>query len=305
MNRFEVNILGCSSATPTSMRFPTSQLINFYENLYLVDCGEGTQMQLRRYRHKMNNINHIFISHLHGDHYFGLIGLLSSLHLLGRTQDLQLYGPEPLMDILISQFRASNTYLRYYIHFTPTDPKNPKVLVDDKFLKVTSFPLDHRIDTCGFLFQEQNLQRHIIRSMVDEFEVPQYAFNRLKNGEDFAMEDGTVIKNTDVTSPATKARLYAFCSDTAYSEAILPFIKNADLLYHEATFMNDLAQRAAETKHSTTYQAASIALKAEVNQLLIGHYSARYHDVEPLLAECKEIFENTLLAKEGSVFRVG
>lgn len=304
MSRFEVNILGCSSATPTSFRYPTSQLINYNEKLYMVDCGEGTQMQLRRFKHKMSHIDHIFISHLHGDHYFGLIGLLSSFHLLGRTKDLYLFGPEPLMEILIAQFRASKTYLKYYIHFTPTDPANPKVLVDEKHLKITSFPLDHKIDTCGFLFQEQHLLRHINRESVNFHKVPHYDLNRLKEGEDFINEDGKTIPNDELTKAANARRSYAFCSDTAYNEAIIPYIKGVDLLYHEATFMNDMAERATLTKHSTTYQAASIALKAEAKQLLIGHYSARYRKLEPILAECKEIFNNTLLAEEGKSYSV-
>ncbi len=304
MNPFDVHILGCSSATPTSMRYPTSQIVQFYNDFFMVDCGEGTQMQLRRYQHKMNRIDHIFISHLHGDHYFGLVGLLSSLHLLGRTKDLNLYGPEPLMDILVSQFRASKTYLRYHINFTPTNPNNQKVLVDKKFLKVTSFPLDHKIDTCGFLFEEQNLLRHINREAVNEHQIPHYALNSLKEGNDYVQDDGSIIPNESLTNPPHEARSYAFCSDTAYNENVLPIIKQVHLLYHEATFMNDLADRAAETKHSTTYQAASIALKANAGKLLIGHYSARYYDLKPLLAECREIFENTILAEEGKKYSV-
>lgn len=259
--RFEVLVLGCSSATPMFGRHPTAQLININEQLMLVDCGEGTQMQLSKFGIKQNKIKAIFISHLHGDHYLGLPGLLSSMHLMGRNRPLKLYGPPGLIDILELQFRYSETTLRYPLEFQATDPEKENRIYQDEIMSVSSFPLDHRIPCTGFRFEE-NRKLPVLRS-------------------------------------------YAYCSDTAATDRYLPFIAGVDLLYHEATFMHDMLDRAVETFHSTALQAGAVARESKVGKLIIGHYSARYRDLEPLLAEARTEFENTELAVEGRWYEVG
>lgn len=301
---FRVTILGSNSAIPTAKRKPTAQLLNVAERFLLIDCGEGTQMQLRQYKIKMQRINHVFISHLHGDHYFGLIGLISTMHLLGREKELHVYADIHLKEIIQVQLDASKTELAYPLFFHPLDYEEPKLLFEDEKLQVSSFPLKHSIDCCGFLVKEKQLERRIIREAIVKHSIPVSEIPAIKGGGDFTKPDGTRISHWESTKSAHRARSYAFCSDTAYCEAIVPIVQGVDLLYHEATFKNDLQDRAAYTFHSTTGQAADIAKLANVKRLVVGHYSQRYHDLSSLLEEVQEVFPNSELAEEGKVFEI-
>ena len=301
---FTLTILGCSSATPTSERNPTAQLLNHGENLFLIDCGEGTQVSLRRMHIHFQRIKHIFISHLHGDHFYGLIGLVSSMHLLGRTEPLHIYGPPTLKEILDMQLMASQTTLLYPLEFHATQAETPEVIFEDKQITVSSFPMLHRIPTTGFLFREKPYERKLRKDMLELLKIPVHLIPRLRAGEDYTASDGTVHPNASITLESPAPRTYAFCSDTAYDEQIIPVIEGASLLYHETTFMNDREANASDKFHSTTGQAATIAAKAGVKKLLIGHYSARYDDLQPLLNEAREVFPETELTVDGSIFEI-
>lgn len=296
---FEVHILGCGSALLTSMRNQSAQVVKVQDRQFLIDCGEGTQVQLRNQKIRMQSINHIFISHLHGDHYFGLPGLLSTFHLLGRENEIHLYGPSELKGLIYSLLRASNTYLNYDLHFHPLNFEHPELLFEDKRVAVHSFPMRHSVDTCGFVIREKPKLRKINRSATDAYDIPVFELNGVKEGKDHVTADGQVIANEKLTFDPDASRSYAYCSDTSYFPQICDSIKHVDLLYHEATFGNDQEKLAKKTKHSTAKHAALIAKKAEVKQLVIGHYSARYTDLNVLLNEAKEEFPNTLLADDG------
>lgn len=301
---FQLTILGCNSAIPTTKRKPTAQLLNVAERLFLIDCGEGTQLQLRQYKIKMQRISHVFISHLHGDHYFGLIGLISTMHLLGREKELHIHGHPKLKEIINMQLDASNTILRYPIFFHPFRFDIPSVILEDDKLTIETIPLNHSIPCCGFLFKEKQQDRRMKKEMIERYDIPLKEVPIIKGGADFVTEEGEVISHWELTSPAVKARSYAYCSDTAFHEPIISQIKGVDLLYHEATFLHELQERAEQTKHSTAFQAAIIAKKSEVGQLIIGHYSQRYNDLTPLLSEAKSTFENTVLGEEGKMYEV-
>jgi ribonuclease Z len=301
---FEVTILGSSSATPTAFRHPTSQVLNINEKLFMIDCGEGTQIQLIRYKIKYQRINHIFISHMHGDHYFGLVGFLSTMHLQGRNTPLNIYGPPELEQILQLQLNNNGNHLNYQIIFHALEQTESKVIFEDKELQIETIVLSHRIPCTGFLFREKERPRKLIRDKVIEYDLPISAFHDLKDGKDYIDENGKVYKNEDFTTPSRAPRSYAYCSDTIYNEAILPQINNVDLLYHESTFMNDSILRAQETFHTTSLQAGIIAAKAKAQKLIIGHFSARYRDLQPVLLEARSQFENTSLAIEGEKFRI-
>ncbi len=301
---FRVTILGSNSAIPTTKRKPTAQLLNVAERFLLIDCGEGTQMQLRKYKIKMQRISHVFISHLHGDHYFGLIGLISTMHLSGRKKELHVYADPQLKEIIMIQLEASKTELAYPLFFHPLDYKAPKLLFEDEKIQVKSFPLKNSIDCCGFLVKERQLERRMISEAIMEHNIPVNCIPGIKSGDDFTKSDGTIISHWKLTKSAHRARSYAFCSDTAYSEAIVPIVQGVDLLYHEATFKNDLQDRAAYTFHSTTGQAAEIAKLAEVRRLVVGHYSQRYNDLSCLLNEVQDVFPNSELAEEGKIFEI-
>lgn len=298
MEKFEVNILGCGSALPTTRHYSSSQVVNIREKLFMIDCGEGAQLQLRRSKLKFTRLNHIFISHLHGDHCFGLMGLISTFGLLGRTATLHIYAHEDLEKLLAPQLEYFCKGMTYEVAFHSINPNKAEVIYDDRSVSVTTIPLKHRIPTCGFLFQEKQTPNHIIRDMVDFYRVPVFELNRIKNGEDYVTPDGTVVPNHRLTTPSDPARSYAYCSDTAYQKSIIPQIKGVDLLFHEGTFAQCDAARAKETYHTTAAQAAEIALEAEAKQLVIGHFSARYEDESILLKEAQAIFPSTLLAKE-------
>ena len=298
MEKFEVNILGCGSALPTTRHFSSSQVVNIREKLFMVDCGEGAQLQLRRSKLKFTRLNHIFISHLHGDHCFGLMGLISTFGLLGRTASLHIYAHEELERLLAPQLEFFCKGMTYEVVFHPIDPAKAEVIYDDRSVSVSTIPLKHRIPTCGFLFQEKPTPNHIIRDMVDFYRIPVFELNRIKNGEDYITPEGVVVPNHRLTTPSAAPRSYAYCSDTICQTSIIPQIKGVDLLFHEGTFAQCDAARAKETFHTTAMQAAQIAVEAQVKQLVIGHFSARYEDEGILLKEAQALFPNTLLAKE-------
>jgi len=296
--KFDIHILGCGSAVPTSRHLLSSQVINIREKLFMIDCGEGTQFQLRKSRLKFSRLNRIFISHLHGDHFFGLFGLISTFGLLGRTADMHIYSPAGLKKTLGPVFDVFCANLSYKLFFHEFDVVEPVLLYEDRSVKITTIPLNHRMPCCGFLFNEKPRPAHILREEIDFHKIPVYEINRIKNGADYIKEDGTVIPHEKLTTPSTQPRSYAYCSDTAFHPPIIDLIKGIDLLYHESTFGEDQRKRADETFHSTARDAARIAKKAAVDQLLIGHFSARYTDETVLLNEAKEVFPNTLLAYE-------
>ena len=298
MEKFELHILGCGSALPTTRHFATSQVLNVRDKLFMIDCGEGCQMQFRRSRLKFSRLNHIFISHLHGDHCFGLLGLISSFGLLGRTADLHIYSPAGLEELLQPMLKFFCDNLPYKVFFHAFETKRPTLIYEDRSLTVTTIPLKHRIACCGFLFAEQPTLNHIIRDMVDFYEIPLYELNRIKSGEDYVTADGTVVPNARLTIPADPPRKYAYCSDTIYRESVIEQIKEVNLLFHEATFVQKEQARARETFHTTAAQAATIAKKANVKQLVIGHFSARYEDESVLLEEAQMVFPETILARE-------
>ncbi len=301
---FELTILGSSSATPTFNRHPTAQVLNIRERFFLIDCGEGTQSQLVRYKLRYNRIGHIFISHLHGDHYLGLMGLLSTMQLQGRTTELHLFAQQELMDIIELQLRLSQTILRYNLIFHPVKNYSGNVIHEDDDVIVSTMVLNHRIPCTGFLFREKPKPRKLLINKMKQYNIPFQYFTGIKNGEDFEDDFGNIIYNKELTMSSGKPRSYAFCSDTLYMEQLVDEVKDVDLLYHESTFMHDLLDRAKATFHSTSIEAANIALKASVGQLIIGHFSARYKDLIPMLREARTVFENTELAVEGTTFVV-
>lgn len=298
MEKFELHILGCGSALPTTRHFPTFQIVNVRDKLFMIDCGEGAQLQFRKSHLKFSRLNHIFISHLHGDHCFGLLGLISTLNLLGRTAELHIHSPKGLETLLTPMLDFFNRQMTYKILFHEFDTKEPMQIYEDRSLTVTTIPLRHRMPCCGFLFAEKRRPNHIIREMVDFYQVPVYELNRIKNGADYVTPEGKTVSNNLLTRPSAPSRSYAYCSDTIYLPSIVEQIKGVDLLFHEATFANEDAPRAKETFHTTAAQAAEIARKAEVKKLLIGHFSARYEDENILLQEASAIFPDTQLAKE-------
>ena len=296
---FKLTILGCNSAVPSLERHPTAQLLNANERFLLIDCGEGTQVRLREYQLNFQRINHVFISHLHGDHYFGLIGLICSMHLLGRNKDLHIYAHQELKVIIDLQLLASNTELNYPLFFHPISEDNDQVLYEDEKIIISNVILNHTIKCSGFIFKEKKSKRKIIKDKIEQFNIPFDKYNGIKDGADWIADSGEIITNKEITVENTAVHSYAFCTDTLYNETLIEKIKGIDLLYHEATFKKDLADRAKETGHSTTYEAATIAKKAEVKNLLIGHFSKRYNNLDELLIESKVEFKNTYLAKSG------
>lgn len=298
MEKFELYILGCGSALPTTRHFPTSQVLNVRDKLYMIDCGEGAQLQFRKSRLKFSRLNHIFISHLHGDHCFGLWGLISTLNLLGRTAELHIYSPRGLEALLLPTLAFFNRQMTYRVLFHEFDTDRPALIYEDRSLTVTTIPLRHRIPCCGFLFAEKQGLNHIVREMVDFYKVPLFEMNRIKNGADYVTPEGEIVPNRLLTRPADPPRKYAYCSDTICLPGLAAQLRGVDLLFHEATFASDNLGRAKETYHTTAVQAAELARSAEVKKLLIGHFSARYEDESVLLEEAREIFPETLLASE-------
>ena len=301
---FEVLILGCNSALAAHGRHPTAQLLRHHNKQFLIDCGEGTQMQLQKFKSKPFKIEQIFISHLHGDHYFGLIGLITTYHLLQRKTPLTVFGPKALEPIIKLQLEVAKTSLCYELRFVATQTTSRELIYDDDYLSVSTFPLYHRIPCTGFLFEEKRQLRKINGDKTKGLSLNHELYDQLRKGKDITDEDGIFHSNESLTFDSPDARKYAYCSDTLYEPSILENIANANLLYHEATFMNDAEERAKQTFHSTTGQAATIAKNAKVKKLIIGHYSSKYTDLRPLLNESLQVFPNTQLAEEGLTYRI-
>lgn len=301
---FEVLILGCSSASPTSSRHPSAQLLNIAERYFLVDCGEGIQMQLRRFKAKFQSIGHLLISHLHGDHFFGVPGLLSSMHLLGRQKELVIYAPEALKEIVDLLLKTGDTRLRFPIVWKFTNPKQQELLFEDDKVEVYSFPLQHRIACTGFLFREKALPRKIDKDRLTSLNISFADILNLKAGKDVHNLTGQLIKNAEATLEPAPSRSYAYCSDTRYFSELAENIKAVDVVYHESTFLESEAVRAAATFHSTAKQAAALAKLAGAKKLILGHYSARYRNLEEFEREAKEIFDEVVLAEEGKIIKI-
>ena len=304
MAEFNINILGCGSALPTTRHLATSQIVDLRDKLYMIDCGEGTQVQMWRMRVRFGRLAHIFISHLHGDHCFGLPGLISTLGMLGRTGELVVHGPKEVETYLRPVMDLFCRGMEFEVRFNPVDTRSHSLVMEDRSLSVYSIPLKHRIPTCGYLFAEKPKEAHIIREMTDFYQVPVRCMKDIKQGQDYVTPEGEVVPNSRLTRPAAPPKRYAFCSDTAYNRSIIPIIEGADLLYHEATFAECDLARAKETFHSTARQAAEIARDAHVKRLGIGHYSARYEDLSELHREAEAVFPGTILGNEGTVIPV-
>lgn len=299
---FAVTILGNNSAVPAFDRHPTSQVVTHDGNNYLVDCGEGTQIQLINYKIRRSKISHIFISHLHGDHYFGLVGLINSLSLLSHQQELHVFGPAPLKEIIDIQLKVADTTLCYPLHIHAVT--GPATLIDTDKLTVKCFKTNHRIECYGFSFTEKKQPRKLDPEKAKEYEVPQSFYDRLKSGEDYTRKDGMLVKNEWVTTANEPGKRYAFCADTKYDESLIPHIRDFDMIYHETTYLDNLRERAESRFHSTSKQAAALALKAGVKKLLIGHFSSKYDTLEEFEQEAREVFPNTELAIEGVCYEV-
>lgn len=300
----KLNILGCHSATPLENAHTTSQVLEVKDHLFLIDCGEGTQIQLRQQKIKFSRIKHIFISHLHGDHFYGLVGLVSTFRLLGRTADLHINGPKGIKEVLTLQLKLANSWTDYNLFFHELEKKESELIFEDDSLKIHTIPLDHRVYTNGFLFEEKPGLRRLDKEKIKNYNIPHYDFQNLKLGKDLILEDGTVLKNETVTLDPNPIKRYAFCSDTAYNESIAPLIKEVDLLYHEATFLNAHENLAEKTKHSTAEQAAKIAQLAQVNRLVLGHFSSRYREKNNFIAEASPFFDAVELAADGKIFDI-
>ncbi len=301
----KLTILGCHSATPRSFAHPTSQYLEINNRNFLIDCGEGTQTQLRKYKIKFSKIKHIFISHLHGDHFYGLIGLISTFSLLNRQTELHIFGPKGIKDIINLQLKLTKSWMEYPIHFHELSSKKSEMIFEDKKVEVYTIPLKHRIYTNGYLFKEKQKERNLNINEIRKYkEIEICDLQNLKNGKNFIKSNGDIIKNETLTTNPPPILKYAFCSDTAYFEDIIPIIDQCDLLYHESTFLEDKAELAKKTRHSTAKQAATIAYKANVKKLLLGHYSSRYKDENLFLQEGKTVFSNIELSQEGKIFSV-
>jgi ribonuclease Z len=298
----KLTILGCYAATPRTLTNPTSQVLEIKNRLFLIDCGEGTQVQLRKNKLKFSKINHVFISHLHGDHFFGLIGLISTFALLGRTTDLHIYGPNGIKEIIDLQLKLSNSWTNYKLFFHELKSKESEIIYEDEKVTVKTIPLKHRVYTNGFLFQEKMGERRLDMNAVQDFEIETCYYQNIKNGKDITLEDGRIIANHKLTYDPIPALSYAFCSDTKYNEDIIPIIDNVSVLYHESTFLDSEEALASKTMHSTAKEAAKIALKANVKQLILGHYSTRYDSIDLFKNEAETIFKEVLLADDGKSF---
>lgn len=304
MQKATLTILGCGSAMPTRKNFPSSQLLEIRDKQYLIDCGEGSQIRMCQTGVKTNRLGHIFISHLHGDHCFGLMGLISTFGMLNRTAELHIHAQPDLEKIMQPQLQYFCAELPFKVIFHSFNPRKNELIFEDRSILVYSIPLKHRVPCCGFLFEEKPRDRHIIREMIDFYKIPTWRIPKIKQGEDFETEDGEIIPNEQLTRAGNPPKRFAYCSDTAYSEKIIPIIRDVDCLYHEATFMEDEHIRSRQTEHSTARQAGTIALKANVKKLIIGHYSARYVHQNELLDEAKAVFENTILGEDMTVYEI-
>ncbi len=300
----ELTILGCYSATPRIHTNPTAQVLNIRNHLFLIDCGEGTQIQLRRYKVKFSRIRHIFISHLHGDHYFGLVGLISTFTLLGREAELHIYGPKGIKDIILLQLKSGKTWTNYPLYFHELETKEPHLIFEDDKVTVETIPLKHRVYTNGFIFKEKESERKLNIAEVKKANIDVSYYRKIKQGFDVENEKGKTFSNKDLTFDPEPPKSYAFCSDTAYNPDCVSQLKNCTTLYHESTFLNEHSHLAETTKHSTAAQAANIAKEANVGLLILGHYSTRYTSLDLFIEEAKPIFKNIELAEEGKTFSI-
>jgi len=301
----KLTVLGSSSALPTSERFPSAHVLNAHERLFLIDCGEGTQMQLRKCRIRIGKINHIFISHLHGDHVFGLYGLLSTSNLMGREYPLELFAPAVYEKMLASHLADFDINLGFELNFHPLNGNDPVKILEDKYITVTSFPLKHRIEAYGFLFREKPAERKMRKEMIEKYSIPAVRIPAIKKGADFVTGEGVSISNDDLTEAPEEPLSYAYCSDTMYFGRLAGFVKDVTLLYHEATFDTTMSDLAEKVCHSTTADAARTALNAGAGTLMIGHFSARYRDISPLVEETRSIFPRTIPAIDGKTYDIG
>ena len=300
-----LTILGCHSATPRINAFPTSQYLEINNSHFLIDCGEGTQRQMRKYKVGFSKINHIFISHLHGDHFYGLVGLLSTYGILNREKELHIYGPKGIKEVTLLQLKISQSHAKYKMIFHELTSRKSELIFENDKVSVSTIPLNHRVYTNGYLFKEKEKARKLNMLNISGYsEIGKADYLNLKAGRDFTLASGDIVPNTKLTLNPPKPLSFAFCSDTSYKPDIIPIIKNADLLYHEATFLSDREDLAKKTKHATSKQAAQIAKDADVNKLVIGHYSGRYKDISLFKKEATETFKNTELAEPGKVFYV-
>ena len=301
--KFELTILGCGGAIPTLERKPTSQYLNIQDRHFLIDCGEGTQIQLRKFKCKFSKIDHIFISHLHGDHFLGIFGYLSSLNLLGRSNDIHIYAPENLNNLLEVHNSVSGKNFNFNIVFHPLNFSKLKRIYNDKIMEVFSFPVKHSVPTCGFLFKEKSTNRRMIKEKIKELDLNIESIKKFKNSENCEV-NGVLIDYNDVTTQGNQPRTYAYCADSQYDENIISYLENVDLIYHESTFLESKMDKAIKTKHSTAKQAATIALKANAKQLIIGHFSARYDNSDQFLEEAKVVFNQTITAYDGYTHQI-
>ncbi|MDZ4148479.1 MAG: ribonuclease Z [Flavobacteriaceae bacterium] len=297
-----LTILGCYAATPRTFTNPTAQVLELKNHLFLIDCGEGTQVQLRKSKIKFSRIKHIFISHLHGDHFYGLIGLISTFRLLNRSQELHIYGPLGIKEIILLQLKYADSWTNFPLVFHELISKVSELILEEENLTVSTIPLKHRIYTNGFLFREKLGERKLNMKAVGKYKIEICDYQNLKNGKDYITHENEVIPNQVLTFDPPKPKSYAFCSDTVFDLDIIPYIKGVDVLYHEATFLDEHQKLATPTKHSTAKQAAEIARQAEVGTLILGHFSTRYGSIQPFLEEALTIFNPTLLADDGKVF---
>jgi len=298
----KITILGCYAATPRTLTNPTSQVLEIKNRMFLIDCGEGTQVQLRKNKLRFSKINHIFISHLHGDHFYGLVGLISTFMLLNRKNDLHIYGPTGIKEIILLQLKYSNSYTGYQLNFHEITSKESEVIFEDNKVIVKTIPLKHRIYTNGFLFEEKISDRKLNIDAVKKYNIETCYYQKIKNGINFTLNNGIEIKNEELTFDPIPPKKYAYCSDTQYEENILPIISNVDILYHESTFLEMDAKKAKDTMHSTAIEAATIAKKANVKKLILGHYSTRYDSIELFRKEAETILSEVYLADDGKVF---
>jgi ribonuclease Z len=300
-----LTILGCHSATPRVNAYPTSQYLEINNNHFLIDCGEGTQRQMRKYKVGFSKINHIFISHLPGDHFYGLVGVLSTYGMLSREKELHIYGPKGIKEVTLLQLKISQSHAKYLIIFHELQSKESQLIFEDDKVTVSTIPLNHRVYTNGYLFTEKEKPRKLHLENISNYdEINRADYLNIKAGKDIILSTGEIVPNAELTLPPKKSLSFAFCSDTSYKPDIIPIIKNVDLLYHEATFLADREDLAKKTKHATSKQAAQIAKDAQVGQLIIGHYSGRYKDISLFQKEAKDIFQNTELAEPGKIFKI-
>lgn len=300
----KLTILGCYAATPRTLTNPTAQVLEIKNHLFLIDCGEATQVQLRRHKVKFSKIEHIFISHLHGDHLYGLIGLVSTFMLLNRTTDLHIYGPKGIKEIITLQLRLSNSWTSFGLFFHELESDESTVVFEDDKVIVRTIPLQHRIYTNGYLFEEKAGEKKLNAAAMKHYQIPVYFFQNIKNGKDITLEDGTLLSNSQLAFEPVPPRRYAFCSDTVYTESIIPYITGVDALYHESTFLESEAALAAKTMHTTARQAGIIAQKSGAGRLILGHYSTRYDNINLFREEALAEFPNVFLANDGESFEI-